>query len=118
MKNMNLKKLTELIKKAKLNATNPKRPRYSLEIKNSIIELSNEMSTVQIKKEFDISESFITRLKKQSKNLSVDKKSESSAEFQFLQVDDQFNKFMKDDKKAIPAMKLTTNGGIIIEIFS
>ncbi len=117
MKSVNLKKLNELIKKAKLNAKNPKRPSYSLEIKNSIIELTSKMSNVQIKKEFGLSESFITRLKRQSKDLSINKKPIASSEFQFLQVDDQFNNFMKDDK-AIPVIKLTTNAGITIEIFS
>ncbi len=126
MKNENLKKLNELIKMAKRNANNPKRPKYSPEIRNSIIELTNRMSNIQITRELGVSGSFIARLKKRSKNLSINKKSEPSSKFQFLQVDDQFNNFMKDDHfdnfikndKAIPTIKLTTNGGVTIEIFS
>ncbi len=117
MKKMSMKKLNELIKKTKRSAKNPQRPSYSQEIKNNVIKLTDNMSNIQIKKELGISESFIARLRKQANDLSTNKKPKTSSEFNFLQVDDKFNDLMKDDK-ITPVIKLTTNGGVTIEIFS
>ena len=121
MSDENLSKLKTLVKNEKKNAVNPKKTNYSIDVRKGVIELTKYMSTNDISKELEISNSFIRRLKKRSSGTKVDNNTETTENsdlFKFVQMPDQLNNFMNENSPNTPAMRLSMPNGITIEIFS
>jgi len=115
-----VKQLRDLIKKEKMSSSNPRMPRYSTTVKDGIVELAKQIPAKQIVKELGISRSFIGQLKKRTnKKTSISNARQTPSTFQFLQMNDQFNSFVKDESaNATPTIRLKTESGVTIEIFS
>ena len=113
-----IEKLKELIERDKKASVNKKTPRYSLNTKREIVKLAKTMSPRLIVTELGVSKSFVSNLIRKAKKNSLPEKQNPSP-IQFLQLNDQINNFVKEDApKRVPTIRLNTEIGVTIEIFS
>ncbi len=113
-----IEKLKELIEREKKASSNKNTPRYSLNTKRGIVKLAKTMSPGLIVTELGISRSFIGDLVRKAGPKSLSTKEQASSPVQFLQLNDQINNFMKEDAPKTPTIRLSTESGVTIEIFS
>ncbi len=113
-----IEKLKELIEREKKASINKKTPCYSLNTKREIVKLAKTMSPGLIVTELGISRSFVGDLVRKDKQKGLSTKKQDPSPIQFLQLNDQINRFVKEDAPKPPTVRLSTESGITIEIFS
>ena len=111
--------LRESIARDKKASVNKKKPRYSQNTKKEVVKLAKTMSARQIATELGVSKSFIAKLVRNDKQNSVPTEEKNSSPIQFLQLNDQINNFVKENApKRVPIIRLNTESGVTIEVFS
>ena len=107
--------------------TNGKKRHYPQTIKDAVIKLADHMSGSSIANSLSLSKSFVCKTIRHSnkKSCNTSKTTIPSQEYQtisdlpFLEITNELKGLVKEDTpRLIPAMRFTTNNGIIIEIFS
>jgi hypothetical protein len=118
MLDVKLDEIKLLITKAKKKSL--KRPLYPNVVKDYVKgELTKQMSVMQIIEELELSRSFVCRIKNEMEEKPLANCPETKNPLQFMQIDDQYNCFVKDHlPQKTPIIRLSTTSGVTIEIFS